>query len=1377
MTLDFTGFAQRKPLSAILEIPQRVQSVYSLTQHVWAGASEDERLESKKNNRARLETLDEFLIGPVRRYLHLILEKVADGAGQGYWLQAEFGVGKSHLLAVAAILAVGGPAAWERLKHREDEEGKAGPGDRLDTVWRKHVEPKKIFPIVFSLEGVGGGQQLRLEDFILEEAQRTFALREGKPLAIYPEEQLAGLFLREHQKTFRDELRVFLTDKRLMRGLPAYEYDELIQALKRPESQKDAGRLLMAFYRHKNLMPRVPTERGERLSRMVQDVLEAGYQGIFVAIDEMSEYLRRAVQSNADDEDCLLTLSSTLAQAQALPIWTLVAAQAAHTDPKKIIAPDRLRQETLEHKAERFRDIVVQRTRAIKDRDAVKVYFDGYRHLIPWVKEATAEEFEAAFPFPPDALQVIRNISKQLTGTRSTISFLHRALQIAAEHKSKDLVPLWCVFDDLMSYKETPSTAGTGTVSIRSQFGSEVAALEAAQATLKRITDGQLARPQNRVRAERILNTLFLYHISGVAGLTKEQILDAVSDLKPGEDELEAQLNHYETILEEMRRKLRNQIRFQQGRYEFTPKETSQYDDLVNQAADRLKADPQLLNLMLDRLMAFSDPECPSPFSGFVLEDEQRLVPFRFERWHGQERSGRVTSMETLTGKASSLEVDTHGNEDDFLLIIARRPVKEAEVDKWLKKERPADPRIVVWVPADLKDDERATLAGVLAHLKVSEEHRGANYGKEGAREFKREAHRAFTVLHGIYGRGIAKSSRTSVTISLLGGVEGAIATMASEAMDTCYRSRGIDFGPRKFDTPGAVKLINGLVRRGAAVSEGDVLWSAVENFAVPLALVRPEAPKRLDPGGCEFYQAIRRRIEGQGAGLEVRTVYNWFTGYNVTDGAESPGLTRRMVDVYLLCLAQQGVIRISRRGGDWIDRSTIVGIDFKPDVLRSFQRVELPRPLDEWETFAPYLEVLTGKSEGFLGPKWDQANADDALRSWWREKWPARTDLERLDLDVRGLFSTLGHPEKSPFDDLLLYWLVFAEEEPSGQYQQQEAFDALRRAVLRASGAAQAEDLTADHLVRFRDNCRAFRELRQSFERTSLLLIRAARMASAPLPDEPAFSELKQAQDDVLRELENLQVLILNPDTMNTRLTPRFSTLEGLYKEAFLNELVRLDSVQGQLEEVSQNVGRSAELQVLADFAPDLPEADRLLDFCRRALAAVPPRLRKAPEDRDKAEKELAVDAKLRDLTGEDLTLRRLCRECDARLGAQTQIGAAARVALDGFAGFLCSRGVMEQLKALKSPPKELTELIEAASTSELTQVLLQTPSGRRKALAKLLKAALGKKKVKPVRLGNFTPQTDTVWEESDIDRVVSEFRAYLTGQWEPEVYLKIEK
>ena len=126
----------------------------------------------------------------------------------------------------------------------------------------------------------------------------------------------------------------------------------------------------------------------------------------------------------------------------------------------------------------------------------------------------------------------------------------------------------------------------------------------------------------------------------------------------------------------------------------------------------------------------------------------------------------------------------------------------EKQVDKWLARRRGR--RTHDWSYGRrrrLKPEEKATLAGVLAHMRVATENRQSQYEKEGMREFKREAHRAYTVLRGIYARGTAITGRTSITVSLVGDVGGALGSMASDAMDTCYKSRAIDFGHRKFLT------------------------------------------------------------------------------------------------------------------------------------------------------------------------------------------------------------------------------------------------------------------------------------------------------------------------------------------------------------------------------------------------------------------------------------------------------------------------------------------------------------------------------------------------------------------------------------------------
>jgi hypothetical protein len=1381
--LPLSAFEHRKPLGEILSIPPKVISVYSLVQHVWAGTGDEERRKSKKTNKVRLETLDEFFIDPVRSYLHRILQAVAENQGQGFWIQAEFGVGKSHLLASSAIIAIGGKDAWDKVKEREDEEGRAGPGARLDTVWRKKIEKRRIFPIVFSLEGRGGGHERKLVDFILDEAQETFALKEGKPLAVYPEEHLAATFLKEHQRALRDDLRTFLADKRLMQGLPRYEYDELIEALKAPAAQRDAGRVLMAFYRHKSLTPKIPSEHGERLSRAMRDILEAGYDGIFIAIDEMSEYLRRS-QFTADDEDCLLTLSSTLAKAEGLPLWIAVAAQAAHTNPRKIIGPDRMREELLEHKEERFRDIVVQRTRTITDPKAVETYRAGYSQLIPWVHDADKEEFEAAFPFPPDALRVLRNICLKLTGTRSTISFLHKALKEAAANKERELVPLWRVFPDLMSYAETPSTSSSGAISIQSAFRQEVAALTAAQATLKRITDGQLARPQNRTRAERILNTLFLYHLAGVQGLTLDQILDAVCDLKPGEDQLEAQRGHYETILEEMTSKLRNQIHHRQGRYAFVPKETTQIDELAFQAAERIRSDAQLLWQMMDRLLTYAEPDAPSPFAEAVPSEEAGFRSFTIKSWHGQERTGKVAAVDVLT-RAFEPEVDTHGSGEDFLVVVARRPMTEKQVEGVVrKKDKAWDPRIVVWAPAQLREEERSSAAAVLAYLLVADENKGTGLEKDALRQFRNQAARAYDALREIYWRGVAKSSRTSMPIPP-GSVENAIAAMAGEAMDTCYLARSIDFGNRRFDTQGAVKLINGLVKRGEAVSQGDQLWSAVENFAGPLGLVRPDLPTRLDPGNSRFYEAIRSRVTQRGGiGFEVRTVYNWFTGYDPKDGKESWGLTREMVALYLLCMVRQGLIRISLRRGGWIDRNNIAGIDFKPVTLREMERVELPRPLDDWAVFYRYLEVLLSRREGSLGPvpegslgpMYDRAKAEEALRSLWDGYWIDVDELSRIEQEIRALFATLGRPQQNPFDDLLLYWMAFAEERLPAAYVDSEVFDALRRAVLKAAGVAHGGEMEEAHFIRFKENFQKLTELQQSFKKTSASLLQASRLAYAPLGEAESFKSIAKVQEDVRVELAHPEELILSPDRVTTRLRPRIDTLENTYIPLYVEQLMHLGELQRSIEQMRSAADRCPELQMLADFAADLPAAAERVEVCKKTLDAAPERLRQTPEDDKAVRDQVKRDGSVLDCHGEKLTLRRLVEECKIRERCVTDLEKAGREAATGFAAFLRVPKVAERGRVLVGDLPAFGEVLNAENDAEAADALVTMPAKDRKELAKRLKAVLGGRRVKTVRVADFSPRTNVVWERADIGKVVDEFRLYLEGELEDETYLKIE-
>ncbi|MEJ5202824.1 MAG: hypothetical protein WHV66_11385, partial [Anaerolineales bacterium] len=110
MTTKTDLFSVRKSLDEICTIPDKIISVYSLEQHVWADSNSPE---ARKQRKPELRTIEEFQLDPVRPFLNDIFRNMAapykperrdNPVGQGYWIQAEFGSGKSHLLCLLAAL-------------------------------------------------------------------------------------------------------------------------------------------------------------------------------------------------------------------------------------------------------------------------------------------------------------------------------------------------------------------------------------------------------------------------------------------------------------------------------------------------------------------------------------------------------------------------------------------------------------------------------------------------------------------------------------------------------------------------------------------------------------------------------------------------------------------------------------------------------------------------------------------------------------------------------------------------------------------------------------------------------------------------------------------------------------------------------------------------------------------------------------------------------------------------------------------------------------------------------------------------------------------------------------------------------------------------
>lgn len=392
---------QRKSLDQITTVPDDIISVYVVEQHIWANAdSEEERIHARHTRKAETRTVQEFLIDPVRPFLMDVFRQLSapydrdrkeSPIGQGYWIQAEFGSGKSHLLSFVGALALGGEKEWEIVRHKEEE---AGRGKRESLAFfydnglrQKSKEGKGILVAVKTLVGQGAintvGADKTLGEYILDAVADQFYLENGKSLPLYPEEILAKRFLSQDLERYSKDLQKYLQDPTYFDEESRMTLDEFLDALQNnldPGIQRDLGRKLWDFYnQYLGMRPNIETDVEPVMKHMVQLLLEEGYAGLLLMLDEVSLFMKgRSDKLRGEDEKALVVLSNRLANVGNLPVWTICAAQQAietkSIGVKNIIADERLKLVPLLNKQEDYYDIALKRVRTISDPSAIDQY-------------------------------------------------------------------------------------------------------------------------------------------------------------------------------------------------------------------------------------------------------------------------------------------------------------------------------------------------------------------------------------------------------------------------------------------------------------------------------------------------------------------------------------------------------------------------------------------------------------------------------------------------------------------------------------------------------------------------------------------------------------------------------------------------------------------------------------------------------------------------------------------------------------------------------------------------------------------------------------------------------------------------------------------
>ncbi|MBN1673212.1 MAG: hypothetical protein JXR37_19360 [Kiritimatiellae bacterium] len=237
----------------------------------------------------------------IARHIAVLADSLLKEHGQGFFLQGDFGAGKSHVLAALTAWAAGRPGA-EALSASH-----AGLKRVQDTG-------RRLLPVDISL--VRHRAHTALEQIVAERIEELLA-EHGNATPLSP--------LMRFRRRFADLLRdaELAASFAAVAGVEPAALDDWLAA-----NPRDAYLKGVPFLRKQGVqaVEALIEDRAELFATVMTEVRRAGFAGIVLLIDELSEFLRAKRSAAALNEDArLLQFLGELTQTE--PLWIVGAVQ------------------------------------------------------------------------------------------------------------------------------------------------------------------------------------------------------------------------------------------------------------------------------------------------------------------------------------------------------------------------------------------------------------------------------------------------------------------------------------------------------------------------------------------------------------------------------------------------------------------------------------------------------------------------------------------------------------------------------------------------------------------------------------------------------------------------------------------------------------------------------------------------------------------------------------------------------------------------------------------------------------------------------------------------------------------------------------------
>jgi hypothetical protein len=651
------------------------------------------RLEEGRTRSAEISRSFVFT-AEVASHLTVVAESLLQERGRGFFLQGDFGSGKSHFLAALTACLNTRPGSEELSRQHQGL-------DRLKTSGRK------LLAVDISL--IQYRATTSLEQIVVEAIEARMASA-GIPTRLTPRaaflDHLKSLIKSEDLATALagqldirpDEIDAFLRDH------PRRSYVEGVRFMK--ELGVEAPESLVE-------------ERVETFERTIKAVRQAGFKGLVLIMDELSEFFRSKPDARGLNDDArALQLLGELANTE--PIWIIAAVQ------ESIEITGDISQGTLRKIRDRFPVKLVLSAvhikslisgRLVKRRPGVEnELLEIYQYLRRHFSAITCnyEDFLATYPIHPTTIALLDGLGDLFSQHRGIVDFVHSRL---AGEKSRRINGIL----------DRPSFELLGPDSIYDHFARRIAEFSAFNVYpkyiiphLDEIIDQYLDDADDRTLAQRIIRMLVLYNIHPTADLpTARQLTELVScTLSDHDPDLNVEYIA-ETILAPLVQKSRFLVKHPTAAdaaldavYEVLAQEDPSKNLDARVAARASEIPPDDSRLLLEPLAELADsPSWPGPAS---------LQPgvVRQVNWRQSKRLVWVTVLARGDEPALQSQIDQAPSsvEWDFVFVISLTPV-EFEIQ-----------HTAVWqVPLPPGPEETAVLREYLAARQISSELRPSN--------------------------------------------------------------------------------------------------------------------------------------------------------------------------------------------------------------------------------------------------------------------------------------------------------------------------------------------------------------------------------------------------------------------------------------------------------------------------------------------------------------------------------------------------------------------------------------------------------------------------------------------------------------------------